>query len=339
MSDLANGTLVQHVSLGVGKIVAIEPHAVHVFFPAAEKRFATKLRLPTARAFLRTDAIAPDTWLQGLSAFTLDPLTRRYALAASWVTHEQAVAQFVAARPQGFPPGSAAKDDRAGRWRLARDAWARTLGGGEGERLLEAGELAEVATRILAVERHVAALHPEEDETALADALADPETPAVRLFFERLFELLSVPSPSRARFDRLFAAATALPADPRSAWVVATLLPFVAEPTRHAMVRPATTAAAALRLGCDPRRDDAPNWNTYVALRTFCAKLLEDLRSLGARDLADVETFLHVIATTRPKAAKKKGTGGARRPGPVRTRVAAVRGRRPGSASRARAAR
>ena len=33
MSELSVGMLVQHVSLGVGKVVALEPNAVHVFFP------------------------------------------------------------------------------------------------------------------------------------------------------------------------------------------------------------------------------------------------------------------------------------------------------------------
>lgn len=335
MSDLANGILVQHVSLGVGKIVALEPFAAHVFFPAAEKRFATKLRLPDALSLLRTDGVAPDAWLQGLSAFTLDPETRRYALAASWLTHDQAIAQFVALYPQGFadprhagPAAGAGKGGRAPRWRAAREAWVKAFGDGEGERLVAAGELRELVKRTLAVEKHVLPLHPADEASALAEALADPS--AAELFFQRLFELLSVPSPSRARFDRLFAAAGGLASSPDAAWVVGTLLPFIAEPERQVFLRPGTACDAARRLGCDLRWDDTPNWATYSAFRNFSTSLLEELRPIGARDHVDVETFLHVTATVRPKA---KGAATRRAP-ETRKTGGAVRERRPAAAPR-----
>jgi hypothetical protein len=323
----------------VGKVVALEADAVHVFFPSAEKRFATKLRLPAARAFLRTDGIAPDPWLQGLTAFTLDGETRRYALASTWLTHEQAIAQFVAAYPQGFadPRYLSAKEKgaRAPRWRAAHEAWVRTLGAGQAESLLEDGKLAELVRRALAVERMVAPLHAGEDEDALSDALGD--TPAARLFFERLLELLSVPSPNRARFDKLFAAATSLPGVDESAWRVATLFPFVASPARHVCVHPSDARAAAARLGCDLRWDDAPNWATYSALRALAAKLLEELKGIGARDLVDVEAFLHHTAITRPRAG---GTGaGARVAAASRPRGGAVRQRRPTAARTSRGTR
>lgn len=304
MGDLTNGILVQHASLGVGKVVALESDAVHVFFPSAEKRYATKLRLPAARAFLRIEGVAPDPWLQGLTAFTLDDETRRYALAASWLTHDQATAQFVGAYPQGFADprylSPKEKGARAPRWRAAHEAWVKTLGQGQAERLLADDHIGEIVKRVSAVERLVAPLWPEDEAGALADALGDgPET---RLFLERLFELLSVPSPTRARFDRVFAATAALPGEPESAWMVATLLPFVAEPGRHVIVRPGTARVAAAKLGCDLRWDESPNWATYAALRALASKLLEELRPIGAKDLVDVEAFLHVTATTRARS-------------------------------------
>lgn len=306
MSELANGILVRHVSLGVGKVVALEPFAVHVFFPAAEKRFATKLRLPDAHALLRRDDVEPDAWLQGLSAFTLDAETRRYALAATWMTHEQAMAQFLAARPGGFAEPAGAKS-RASVWRAASEAFGRTLGGGEGDRLARAGEDRELAKRALAVARLVAPALSDDDAEVFVEALADPA--AATLFFERLFELVAVPSPSRARFDRLFAAATTLASDPDAAWILATLFPFLAQPERQAFLHPRTARDAARRLGCDLRWEDAPNWATYSAFRTFSLKLVEKLAPMGARDLVDVETFLHEIATGRAKA---KGKGKAK---------------------------
>ncbi len=339
MGDLSNGILVQHASLGVGKVVALEADAVHVFFPSAEKRFATKLRLPAARAFLRTDGVAPDPWLQGLTAFTLDDETRRYALASTWLTYEQAIAQFVASYPQGFadPRYLSAKEKgaRAPRWRAAHETWVRTLGDGQAEALLQGDKLSELVRRALAVERLVAPLHAGDEEDALSDVLGD--NPATRLFFERLLELLSVPSPNRARFDKLFAATSGLPGVDEAAWWLATLFPFVVAPARHVSVQPGETRAAAAKLGCDLRWDDAPNWTTYSALRTFSAKLLEELKAIGARDLVDVEAFLHHTAITRARAG---GPGaGARGAVASRPRGGAVRQRRPIAARTSRGTR
>lgn len=338
MGDLANGILVQHASLGVGKVVALEPDAVHVFFPSAERRFATKLRLPVARAFLSTDGVAPDPWLQGLTAFALDDETRRYALASSWLTQDEATAQFVAAYPRGFGDplyvSAAEKGARAPRWRAAHECWAKTLGNHQAERLVGDGDFREIVKRIAAVERQVAPLGPPGDAAALAGTLGDGlET---RVFLERLVELLSVPSPTRARFDKLFAAAAALGGEPESAWVVATLLPFVAVPERHVLVRSVTARVAAAKLGCDIAWDDAPNWKTYASLRALSAKLLEELRPLGAKDFVDVEAFLHLTATTRPTRSGAAGSRSAVRHVKVTRPGAAARERRPDTTRRSR---
>ncbi len=331
MSDLANGILVQHASLGVGKVVALERDAVHVFFPSADKRFATKLRLPAARAFLRTEGVPPDAWLQGLTAFTLDDESRRYALAASWMTHEQATAQFSAAYPDGFadPRFRSAKEKgaREPRWRAAHEAWVRALGEGRAERFLEAGQLKELVKQIVSVVKEVAPLHPDE-VAALGEALGADDAEA-GAFLERLLELLSVPSPTRARFDKLFAAAAVLTGEDGPAWMLATLLPFLADPTRHVLVLPTVARAAAARLGCDLRWEETPNWATYSALRALSVKLLEELKPLGARDHADVEVFLHVLASSR----SRPGASGTRTRAPAAARTAATRGRRPGTTS------
>ena len=150
MSDLENGMLVQHASLGLGKVVALEEKAVHVFFATSEARFATKLRLPVARPLL-TLAAGPNAWLTGLSEFALDAKTGRYGLAGTWLSHADAVARFLAVAPKGFADPryleGADKRERAARWRRAHDVWVETLGGGEGERLLAAGDVAGLVMR------------------------------------------------------------------------------------------------------------------------------------------------------------------------------------------------
>jgi hypothetical protein len=308
MTDIAKGTLVRHASLGVGKVVAVEPTAVHVFFPGTERRHAAKLRWPDARTLLRTDGVERDAWLEGLSSFTLDPAARRYALSASWITHEQALARFRAEYPRGFQDptylgtGPDAAGARAPRWRSAGAEWAAAMGDGEAERLLAAGDGRELVRRTLRIEKHLALVPDAFEEGTLKQALADPD--AALPFFEAVVGLLGAP-PGRARAESLFAAVQALEVEPALAWPVATVLPFVADPARHVLLLPRSTPAAAERLGFDLRFDAVPNWTTYAALRTFSVRLLARLEPEGARDLADVEAFLHAMAATRPPGARR----------------------------------
>lgn len=304
MADLENGMLVKHRTLGVGKIVALEPTAVHVFFPDSDKRFAAKLRLPVARSLLRTDGFERNVWLEGLSAFALDRKVGRYGLAASWLTHDEAVDQFLATFRDGFadPAYVSGKNARAGRWHAAHDKWAEAFGEGEGERLVAKEDLGEFVKRALNVEKLIAPLHPPADVDALKEALSDHD--AARPFCVALVELLSVPSPGRARFEKLFAAARDLPVDPAQQWLVATLFPFVASPGRHVLLRPKVTCEGATRLGCDVGDDASPNWRTYAAVRALSAQLLEKLKPNGAKDFVDVEAFLHVTATAKRHAKR-----------------------------------
>lgn len=324
MAEIAKGTLVQHTSLGVGKVVAVETAALHVFFPGAEKRFAAKLRWPAAQAFLRTEGVERNPWLEGLTSFTLDAREGRYALAASFVTHDQAIDQFLRDHPRGFADpaylgaGAGARRVRAPRWRAAGAEWEAALGHGEAERLVAAGDVRELVKRTLRLEKHLALVPGTFEEGTFKQALVDPD--AALPFFAALVEVLSA-APGRARMERLFAAAEALDVEPGLAWPLATVLPFVADPARHVLLWPRTTCTAAERLGCDLRWDPAPNWTTYAALRAFSAQLLGRLEAHGARDFVDVEAFLHATATARAPASAK----GARRPARPTPRAAPSR--------------
>lgn len=309
MSGIAKGMLVQHASLGLGKVVAVEANALHVFFPGAEKRFAAKLRWPAAQPFLRTDGVERDAWLEGLSSFALEPAEGRYALATNWLTHDEAIARFLKENPRGFAdpadPGGEppARRARAPRWRAACAAWSAAMGAGEAERLLAACEVRELVKRTLRVEKHLAAVPGTFEEGTLAQALGDPD--AALPFFAALLAVLAA-APGRARTEKLYAAAEALDVEPALAWPVATVLPFLADPARHAFLWPQTTCAAAEKLGSDLRYEQAPNWTTYAALRAFSTQLLARLGANGARDFVDVEVFLHATATARGAGASKK---------------------------------
>ena len=315
MTDLSNGVLVQHVTLGVGKVVALEANAAHVFFPDGDKRFAAKLRLPAARALLRTEGFEPNGWLQGLSAFELDPATGRYALAASWLTHDQAVDRFLEVFPKGFVDPSylgTGHGERASLWRAAHQAWVGKPRNGDREPAPLGDDVPALVKRALKVEKIVAPLDPPADKGAVKAAFADEAK--AHAFFTALTELLAVPSPGRGRFEKLFAVAATLPVEPPQRWLVATLFPFVAAPERHVLLRPRSTREAAERLGCDLRYDPSPNWVTYSTLRTLATQLLGKLKPLGAKDYVDVEAFLHVTAAAKRQPGRGDGAPAPRKP-------------------------
>jgi hypothetical protein len=306
MNDFKNGMLVQHSSLGLGKVIAFEQDAVHVFFETSERRFATKLRLPLAGPML-SPAMTKSSWLKGLSSFALDPKTGRYGLAQTWLTQDQAVARFTEVFPGGFadPKYLAAgkeKSDRAAKWRAAHETYSKALGDGEGERLLADGGVDELIRRVARVEHCITVLHPTSDRTALRETLCNPT--ASHDYFVALFELLAAPSPDKATFEKLTAAVAAMPlsGSPGFNWQVATLLLFIAQPDRHMLLQPKTTCDAANRLGFSLSYEATPNWKTYSALLRSSDLLLAALKPLGARDHIDVECFMHVIASKRVSA-------------------------------------
>jgi hypothetical protein len=307
MSDLENGMMVQHASLGLGKVVALEEKAVHVFFAASDGRFATKLRLPMALPLL-TPTASTNAWLSRLPSLAFDAKSGRDGLAGTWLSHADATARFVEVFPKGFADPSYAGDgadkrDRVVRWRRAHELYVEVLGNGEGERLLAAGDVAGLVERALRVERTVRPLHKDAEKASFEDALKNLD--AARGYFAALFELVAAPSPDQSRFEALAAAVAAMPpgTTQESGWQIATLLPFVARPDVHMLLRPRFACDVGHRLGLELAYEPQPNWSTYSALLRSAEVLLEKLRPIGARDHVDVETFMHVVTAkhARPK--------------------------------------
>ena len=305
MEKLAAGTLVKHRTLGAGKVVAVEATALHVFFPGSGTRYAAKLRWPVASPFLTQDGLEPDAWLEGLSSFALDSASGRYALAANFMSHEEAVTAYLADHPAAFktsPPGKdASRLERGARWRAACAEWTAALGGEKADKLLEDGNDAELVGRLLRVAAHAARIAGMVETDALKEALEPGDV--VRCFLDALFGYVAVPLPTRARFEKLLEASHALGAPPDAAWLMVTFFPFVASPSRHMVLVPRSTPAGASRLGCDLQYQAAPSWATYVRLRELSTRLLEKLATVGARDFVDVECFLHATGNRRQAAS------------------------------------
>lgn len=309
MKEFAAGSLLKHRTLGTGKVVAVEPTALHVFFPASDTRYAAKLRWPTAGPFLSLEGLESDPWLEGLTSFSMDAASGRYALSANFVSQDEAVAAYLAEHPAGFdvpasPKKGALRLDRRARWRAACAEWNAAMGDGQAAKLLDDGNHAELGRRALRVAAHAASVPGMVEIDVLEEAFQPGDE--VRHFLESLFGYLSVPSPARARFEKLCAASNALGVPSEAAWPMATFFPFVAVPSRQVLLLPRSASAGASRLGCDIQYQASPNWNTYVRLRDLSTRLLEKLGPSGARDHADVEAFLHATGTRRPAAAPKR---------------------------------
>ena len=306
MSGLENGMMVQHPSLGLGKIVAVEEKAVHVYFAVSDARFATKLRLPMSLPLL-APAETGNAWLSRLSGFAFDAKAGRYGLPGTWLSHTDATARFVELFPKGFADpayaaDAAGKPTRAARWRRAQELYATTLGGGEGERLLAADDVSGLVERALRVEKTVRPLHKDAEKAVFDDALKDRD--AARAYFTALFALLATPAPLPERFEALAAAVSATNgATPESGWPLVTLFPFLARPDLHMLLRPRFACEAGHRLGLELAYEAKPNWVTYSALLRSSELLLEKLAPLGACDHVDVEVFLQVVMAkhARPK--------------------------------------
>jgi hypothetical protein len=131
------------------------------------------------------------------------------------------------------------------------------------------------------------------------DALANH--PAAGGFFAALLEVVAA-GPAQVPFEALAQAVAALPGGAREeAWPLVTLLPFVARPDQHMLLRPRFTCDVALRLGLELQYAPRPSWPTYAALLRTTGALLAKLQPLGARDHVDVEGFLYVVSRHRPR--------------------------------------
>jgi hypothetical protein len=320
MIGLESGMLVQHASLGLGKVVAVEPTAVHVVFLTQGARVATKLRLPMALPFLGPPANS-NAWLSGLSGFTLDAKTGRYGRTTTWLSHSDAVALFTEVFPLAFEDPTyvapeKGRGDRASRWRRAHAAFVVAFGDGQGERLLATGDVAGLVERTIKIERIVSPILRDAGKTPFEAGRNEPTL--ARGFFAALFDLLSADAPDRARFEALAASVAALApggAPTESGWPVVTLLPFVARPDVHMLLRPHFVCDSAQRLGLELVYEAAPNWATYASLLDATQQLFEKLRPLGARDHVDVEAFMYMVLANvvRPKRQARANVGAGAR--------------------------
>jgi hypothetical protein len=293
--DYRAGLIVLHPRCpewGPGKIVHVIGTKVHVIFRGVEGREAK--HIDTTKAPLALAANQSDPILDNLPP--LQQCGDKWVLPAQRVTFQQARVLFLNRYPQGFEDPAYLGDRHTGErnykvW--AHEHYVQELGGGEAERLLSGHQVAELARRALSVTGRTNLLAVFES-AAFSDALDASE--AAERFFRALVAVLVDERVRPETFVAYLDAVAALPAKKSkvNTWPVATILPYLAQPTRHMFLKPEATKAAAELLAFDLRYAASPNWKTYEALLRMGSVYFQLLEPLGARDLIDVQSFIWV---------------------------------------------
>ena len=101
------------------------------------------------------------------------------------------------------------------------------------------------------------------------------------------------PAASAAR-DAFVRDAALAPAGQKSpmSWPIVTALPYIAQPTKHVFLKPASMRSAATGLGVDLKFKSTPNSATYERTLAFGKNLLEFIEPRSGADMIDVQAFI-----------------------------------------------
>jgi len=178
----------------------------------------------------------------------------------------------------------------------AHERWTEELGKRELDRLLAAGQFAEVAARAVRIEGRTNLLFSFE-KMALRDAVRS------RAGAERFARALRQWLHGRGSLPGRFAAwVEALDALPRRqtrvlTWPLATVFGFIAQPDRHVFLKPKVTRIAAEHYGWGFAYASRPAWPTYESLLGFADQVRRDTADLGPRDQIDAQSFIWVLGS------------------------------------------
>ena len=202
--------------------------------------------------------------------------------------------KFLRYFPDGFRDETYLDWERDYKWQTHL-RWQKALNQAEFERLLAAGEHAEIAARAIRVEqqsRHSMIFSFEK--MALRDAVRTAE--GARAFARGLYDFLHGDGPPERRFVRWVDVIGALPRRQTRVltWPLVTVFGFIAQPRQHVFMKPLVTRAAARAYGFELPYASRPNWTTYAALLAFAAQVRRDQRALRPRDMIDLQSFIWV---------------------------------------------
>lgn len=175
----------------------------------------------------------------------------------------------------------------------ANDQWAEQLNRSTFQALLEDGEYAEIAARVVRVESRTNLLFSFE-KMALRDALRSAV--GARAFSTGLYEWLYGRRSRQRRFDEWINVIEGLPRRQTRVltWPLVTVFGFIAEPAREIFLKPMVTRRAAKAYGFPFVYRSRPSWETYASLLEFTETIRHDCADLRPKDMIDLQSFIWV---------------------------------------------
>jgi len=301
MSSIRVGSYVTHAlrpAWGVGKVFAQSPQHVLVGFnklPESERFKRMEWRpglLLTASGV--TQDLELDSWKvdSDSTCHYVGVETRpRRTKAALW-SREDAMDRFLNKYSNGFTDAwyrSSHRDARLAQHHL----WQELLPGST-LRDLAANQPHIAAQHILKVLelREKPLLHAHNDLGRVRAAFMRTEMLSPLLI--ALADVIDAPHLTAEHYNAYLTAFAALESPPKRTpmpWSVVTVLPFIAQPSRHVFVKQVQTRAAAAGLGFDLKFRQAPNWNTYERVLAFGQEMLHFIKPRSGQDMIDVHAF------------------------------------------------
>lgn len=195
------------------------------------------------------------------------------------------------------------------KWR-SHKLWTELLNQKELKSLLRAREYAEIATRALRVEQKtVPPFLFSFEKMALRDALRTGN--GAELFAESLFTLLHGQGDKKSRFIQWIVAFGELPRKQSRvlSWPNLTFFPFIAQPTKHIILKPSAMVTAAAELGYDLEYSSKPSYTTYENLLELAELVRDGIADLEPQNYHDLQTFLYVIGSAEYERIEEEISG------------------------------
>jgi hypothetical protein len=202
--------------------------------------------------------------------------------------------KFLRFFPRGFRDPDYVETERDYKWQ-SHVRWREALGLQDFKALLRSGRHEEIAARAVRIEqRSRYSMLFSFEKMALRDAVKSMR--GAQTFAAGLFEFLHGQGHLEARFEAWVDVVASLPRKQTRVvtWPLVTVFGFIAQPEQHMFMKPNTMRAAARAYGFDLEYRSRPNWHTYARLLTLAARVRDDQRNLGWRDMIDSQSFLWV---------------------------------------------
>lgn len=294
------GVLVEHSVWGLGKVMKLAPPHVTIYFKTLEatpegpqrklSMLAPHLSVAATQSDPVLDLVDPDR--AGRASGRPRRPVRRPAPRPLLNSLDQAVDWFREEFPGQFADPEFIRREITYK-REAHDKFVGLFGNGKGERLIASNAVDEIAGGLSAV-YHATNIPSRFELMAVSDGLKDYKSAARVLKCLLAFLKDTEASTFAALVDSIGSLPARTDGSRVLTWPNVTILPFLADPSNHMVLKPQITRRLARRLQFDLLYSASLSWHTYEALGRLSESLLERLAPLGAKDYIDVQSFIWV---------------------------------------------